>query len=203
MQIKCDKCKAVYSIADNVIGSNGRKVKCAKCDYIWQVNLPISEEPFKLNPIIHSHYITWILKLSSIILFTLICYVGYLNFPNFSNNISFISNLYKKQLPDTEGITLEDVKYKIIDNNLVITGNFINNSDEDKSLPAIRYSILDENKKTIFSKTQDFPEKKLSPDKTHKINAKIIHLSLDAEYLELEVGNQPEDIMSYSLIQDE
>lgn len=203
MQIKCDKCQAVYSIAENVIGANGRKVKCAKCGYVWQVNLPQSEEPFKLVPTIAEHHLTWMLKLLSIALLAFIFYVGYLSFPSISNDLSAIRNLYSKPSSNTEGVILEDVKYKIIDDNLIISGKFINNSDDDKSLPSIGYSILNEEREVIFSETQDFPDKQLSPEKTYQINAKITNLDPNAAYLQLDIGDQPDSIKKYNLHQEE
>lgn len=40
MKIECPSCAASYTIADDKIGPNGRKVKCARCNDVWHVTRP-------------------------------------------------------------------------------------------------------------------------------------------------------------------
>jgi len=36
MELACPNCKTVFSVADNAIGPNGRKVRCSNCGHTWQ-----------------------------------------------------------------------------------------------------------------------------------------------------------------------
>jgi predicted Zn finger-like uncharacterized protein len=45
MQINCPKCQTSYDVRDSSVGSDGRKVRCIRCETVWFV-APPTPEPF-------------------------------------------------------------------------------------------------------------------------------------------------------------
>jgi predicted Zn finger-like uncharacterized protein len=48
VKIVCPNCSSDYTVADNMLGPNGRKVKCASCQKVWLAT-PVDETPVATN----------------------------------------------------------------------------------------------------------------------------------------------------------
>lgn len=212
MLITCEKCQAVYSITQKVIGENGRMVKCAKCSHVWKVKPKNIIEPITNNSFAYenrnANNITQekqkynkcnlnienkILKLISILLLISIILVSLINFHNFFSKFTPINSIYEKfGIYNNQGLELKNFSYKIIDESLIITGNLINKSGIPKTIPNIRYIILDYQRKIIFNAIAKFSTKIIEVDQTIPIYAKIANLSEQAAFLQLDLANKIE-----------
>ena len=225
MLITCEKCQAVYSVAEKVIGENGRSVKCAKCAHTWKVLPQISPveniaEPQTdiINPEDNQHkekqidictetnikndlsqdnvclkQDTKALKLISSILFIAIIFVSLITFHDFFSKFSPLKQVYEKfGIFNNQGLELQDFSYKIIDGNLVVTGKLANKSGIEKTIPDIRYIILDYQREVIFNAVAKSSTKTIKVDQTIPIYAKIANLSDQAAFLQLDLYNKIE-----------
>jgi len=199
MLITCEKCQATYALADQMIGKNGRKVKCARCAYIWMVLPEIVEEPMDLSPCLEDIHFekparSNILVALAILLFMAIMGVGLVAFPETCIKIAPIKYILVKSgiYYDSKGIALSEMSYHILKGDLIITGKLTNHSNEDKIMPNLRYILLNKDKKAIFTATAKASGKQIKAYEESAIYAKITNLSNEAAYLELVVGNKPE-----------
>lgn len=49
MILTCEKCATSYAVADDAIGTEGRKVKCIGCGHVW-VQMAASDDPAEAKP---------------------------------------------------------------------------------------------------------------------------------------------------------
>ena len=74
-------------------------------------------------------------------------------------------------------------------------GDILNNSDEDKIVPAIRYILLNKDKEITFRFTQQPAYQIIKPKESWPINSKIININENAAYFELDIGNKLEFLL--------
>ena len=217
MLITCEKCQAVYSLSEKIIGINGRMVKCAKCDHTWMAKPQESVEGKKDEHLIHTRSqekpelnitketiteeenhnkpkkITKegnLLKLLSLLLMIAIIFVSLIAFHNYLSKFPPLRQVYEKfGIFDNNGLILSDFNYQIIDENLIITGKLTNKSGIKKSIPDLRYIILDSQRKVIFSAVAKSSAKNIETDQTIPIYAKIANLSDQAAFPQLDLYN--------------
>lgn len=199
MRITCEKCNAVYSIAEKIIGSSGRVVKCAKCSHNWmalpssaspkipQITLPKKKKK-EVKPESNS------LKLISILLLiTSIAVVSFLFFSKDLIKCKAFEAIYNSfSIYDSSGIKLKDFTYKIDYTDIIINGTLINDSLENKKVPNIRYTLLDKNKKIIFTSTISRDQYILRPGTKLPINYKINNIRKPVKHLQIDIGNKLE-----------
>lgn len=205
MRIICEECKAVYCIADKVIGAMGRIVKCAKCYHTWMVSpkheglrAQSNNNIEKINlPVLFKPALPKYFKIIPISLFTIIIFITLIFFSNYFIKIPLFSYLYEKyNIYDTEDLLLHSFIFDIDGDDIIINGVISNNSNKDKFLSDIRYQLLNKDKEIIFRYNQKLPcNKAIKPKEEIKISSKIINVKENAEYLELDIGNKLEILL--------
>ena len=193
MRIACEKCNAVYSIAEKIIGPSGRIVKCAKCDHTWTVSASLETAPIpnliKSNtskPTKNSH-----LKLIIISSSFLLTILAFLIFSKDLIRYKALTSLYEKfSIHDASGIKLNDFTFKTENQDVIIKGALVNESNEDRKMPQMRYVLLDKDKKVIFRFTTYPAEGNLKPGERIIINSKINNVTRPAKHLQIDIGNK-------------
>ena len=190
MRITCEKCKAVYSIAEKIIGPDGRIVKCANCSHTWIVETEAQHSPLmiKKNSISASNNILKTL----IALFFCVNFLTILLF--FSDSLiqyKPFEYIYKKfSVYNTKGLSIEDISFKTYNDEFAIKGTLSNLSDESRVTPNIRYTLLNKDKQVIFSFTTPSSKDILKAKATWPISTKISNIKHQATYLQIDIGNK-------------
>lgn len=205
MRIACDKCNAVYSIAEKIIGPSGRIVKCAKCDNSWKVYLPASEEtppPYQLankeaDPALaKTNKLNVFLRILAVLLTFLMIFMGLFIFSKDLIKYKYFKTFYGYfSIYDITGIKLEDFTLKMDEQDAIINGTLVNNTSYEQKLPKLRYILLDKNKTVIFKFTTTDSDEILKPGERMQINTKISNITKPAKYLQIDVGNNLDFIL--------
>lgn len=184
MIITCEQCKAVYCIADKIIGNNKKQLKCCKCNYIWHYN-PHAQISHK-KPIYKK--ILSILFLSITLLL-----LNFIFFPEFLMNFGPAKDLYNKcGIYDSKDLLLEDFVFKIEEDILIAKGIIKNNSNESKFFPDIRYIVMDKDKNIIFKYHHISNRTMIKAEESIPIYTKILNLNSSAAFLQIDIGNKLE-----------
>lgn len=199
MRITCEKCNAVYSIAEKIIGSSGRIVKCAKCSHNWMA-LPLSASQkipqitLPKKKIIKEETESYSLKL--IYIFLLVSSIATVSFLFFSKELikyKPLEPIYNSfSIFDSSDIKLKDFTYKIDYSDIIINGTIINESLENKKVPNMRYTLLDKNKHIIFTSTVSRDQYILKPGTKLPVTYKINNIRKPVKYLQIDIGNKLE-----------
>ncbi len=207
MRIICEECRAVYCISERVIGSAGRMVKCAKCAHTWMVTPPSTffathetqssnnqNYNFKVNlPVLFKPALPRYFKIIPIILALLLIFSGLIFFSEKLINLKPAKIIYEKcGIYSTKGLLLSDFVIDSHENEIAVNGFITNESDEDKVVPDIRYTLLNNNKEVIFRYTKLSSKQVIKANQTIPISAKITNAKAKAEYLQLDIGNKLE-----------
>lgn len=190
MRINCEKCNSVYSIAEKIIGSNGRAVKCSKCSHSWIVcPQNKSQTSLKNTPKISSNigYLKYLIILLLITNLTVICLFfsdKLLGQPNFKSFYELF-DVY-----DHEGIIIDNFKFKKHNDEIYITGYISNTSTEDKIIPNIRYTLLNENNEIIFSFTSFSSKHVIKPQEAWPINTRLSNVKQNTSFIRIDIGNK-------------
>lgn len=191
MIITCEKCKAVYCIAEKIIGPFSKRVKCTRCNHVWIVNVNAAqqiEQP--------SCYRKIFSKLMPLFLLINILLINFLFFPELFISITPFKEIYQKcGIYNSADLVLEGFNFEKQNETILVNGFIKNAGDEDRFLPNIRYILLDQNKKTIFKYTYLPSKKILRSGEIWPIDSKIINVNFDAEYLQLDIGNKLEFLL--------
>lgn len=194
MIITCDECGSVYSVAESMIGESGRMVKCFKCYHIWRVegsigfnsSLNRSKKLKGDNPI-------WFYKITALLLFLNVVFANFIFFPEIFTKIQpFKFGLEKLNIFSSEGMVLHNFELLLDDDNLVIQGMIFNSNKHIARIPDIRYSVLNENKKIIFSHVEFSDRRELKAEDNIQISSRIFHLNPQAKFIQVEIGNKLE-----------
>jgi predicted Zn finger-like uncharacterized protein len=192
MRVNCLQCGAIYSIAEKIIGSTGRMLKCARCEHTWKVHPPKENSYDNVKPPIpslqpkHNYHF-------KIILAALIALSIGLSFVIFSKHL-IKYNTFKQiysyfDIHDTKHIKIENFTLTMEGQDAVITGALFNDSDHECKSPKIRYILLDKDKQVLFRFTASPAENTIKPQERIILNTKISKISAPAKYLYIDAGN--------------
>ena len=132
-------------------------------------------------------------KLIPICLVFIILTLNILFFPEFFMRFAIFKNLYEKcGIYDSYGLKFDSVSYDISGNEILVRGLIRNNSDIAKIVPEIRYILLNSDKEVIFKFTQAASNHLIKPDDSWSIATKIVNITDNASYLQLDIGNKLE-----------
>lgn len=188
MIITCKECKAVYCVAEKIIGPNSKMVKCTRCQHTWTIKNDSSDCDKKLPEAKSKSCI-----FTPILLAFIIAFISILLFPEFLIRFQPIKSIYEKcGIYDSEGLLFDNITFSLNNNEILIKGLISNNSSNTKLVPDIRYILLNKDKKIIFQYTHHFTRKFLKPNEVFPINSKIINLNDNATALQLDMGNKLE-----------
>ena len=195
MRIACEKCSAVYSIAEKIIGHSGRLVKCAKCSHTWKVEKGTPNDipyiPKQYNTANKTSSKTY-LKVFTILLFSLTLAITVLIF--FSKDLmqyKTLRSIYEKfSVYDSREIKLSNCTFRVENDDIIIDGEITNHSNEDKKMPSIKYTLLDKNKKIVFSYVLTPKQPIIRAKETLPIDGKIENIKQPVKYLQIDIGNK-------------
>jgi len=198
MRISCEKCHAIYSIAETVIGCAGRMVKCARCDHTWMVetsNIEVNTQaahcanlPVLFKPALPKYFNSVPILLVLILILT-----NFIFFPEFFMHFKPFKTLYEKcHIYDNKELLLHSFSFDINNDDVIIYGMLLNSSNEDKMIPDIRYVALDKDKEVLFRYTSPSPNSILKAGENWPIASKITNLNENTMYLQLDIGNKLE-----------
>ncbi len=197
MLITCEECGAIYCIAEKIIGSMGRKVKCTRCQHVWMIESKQAPsqalDPCLNLPILYKPALPKALRLIPIFLIFAIILINFIFFPELFTRVSLFRDLYQKcGFYSSDGLFLDNFIFELNKDEVLINGFIQNNSNENKMTPDVRYILLDKDKNEIFKYTQKSSYKLLKPGESFSINTKVIHLKEDANMLQIDIGNKLE-----------
>lgn len=211
MIISCEKCYATYVVSLASLGQEGRMVKCAKCSFVWyakpsseEVNLISSSENNNFDqylksslPVLQGPHVTLIHKIMPLILVIAIMFTGLIMYSEKFSKISFLANIYEKfKISDSKDIVFDNLIFQKINNvknfDLAVQGDIINNSNQVKKIPLVKFTIYDEHRRELFSHILNLENKYLNPNEHYKLDNKLKNLSGNEKYLLLEMGNKLE-----------
>ena len=197
MLITCKECGAIYCIAEKIIGSMGRKVKCTRCQHVWMIEskrVPDQTlESCLTLPILYKPALPKALRMMPIFLVFMLILINFIFFPELFTRVSLFRDLYQKcGFYSSDGLSLDNFIFELNKDEVLINGFIQNNSNENKMTPDVRYILLDKDKKEIFKYTQKSSYKLLKPGESFSINTNIIHIKEDANMLQIDIGNKLE-----------
>lgn len=187
MRIICNNCGATYLIAEKIIGSKGRIVKCAKCSHCWTVQPTESSIPPQTKKPPTNIFLNYLFR--SLVFINLITILLIA-----SNNItqdSFRKRFYSLfKISDNRELVLENFTAKKINDSLIISGKLHNLSDMDKPFPHIRYTILDDTGKIQIRLTTPASDKIIKPKESLQIDSKISNTTANYKILKIDIGSK-------------
>ena len=189
MRIACEKCNAVYSIAEKIIGPTGRIVKCAKCSHSWMVK-PINDLLEQSLPKTKNanH-----LKIIAALLTIAIVIIVFIFFSKDLVKYKALRPIYEIfSVHDLDNIKLMDFTFKTEDTDIIIDGIITNNSKEDKKMPDILYLLLDKNKELVYSFTAIPTQNIIKSGEKLSIHLKINNIRKPVRYLQIDIANKSE-----------
>ncbi|MGB4191220.1 MAG: zinc-ribbon domain-containing protein [Rickettsiales bacterium] len=190
MRINCEKCNSVYSIAEKIIGSNGRAVKCAKCSHSWMVYPQNKSQVSLKNTSKNSSNIGYLKYLITLLLVTNLTIIFLFFSDNLLNKPNFKSFYGLFDVYDHEGIIIDNFKFKKHNDEIYITGYISNTSAEDKIIPNIRYTLLNENNEIIFSFTSFSSKHVIKPQETWPVNTRLGNVKQNTSFIKIDIGNK-------------
>ncbi|RYE06033.1 MAG: hypothetical protein EOP33_02180 [Rickettsiaceae bacterium] len=172
MYITCHQCKTSFVVSIEQIGTNGRKVKCSKCDYIWYQEPPAlstssSETSNHNHDIVNSLYahkefydheynLPALLPtkssakrniMSIVLVFLVIILVTLLYQNNWQSNYVIT----------TTGLNVNNVQVKKQEEvgKITISYCIINNSNKELEIPLVKIRLLDKNNHVVKTYIND------------------------------------------------
>lgn len=191
MIIKCETCGSVYCIADKFIYSSERKVKCSKCNHVWNVKVNNSNLTSSFPSEITASWPlqNYLNKFLSILLILINLFL----FHRFWSEVPIVEKIYQYfGYQSSDNFRLDNINFTMENGTIFVNGSLTNVSDSEYNLPLIRFRLLDRDKKTLFQQTNEKKDIKLAPGEQHLINVNIINLTENDAYLVLDYGNKIE-----------
>nr|WP_253308088.1 MJ0042-type zinc finger domain-containing protein [Rickettsia endosymbiont of Ceutorhynchus assimilis] len=205
MYITCPNCQTKFTVFNEQIGINGRKVKCSKCRHIWHQKLDynatkltdfakIEETPEAITTPFKNEFYTEGSGLPALL-------------PRKPPNYSFFSLLWISFIIFSSIILLEDncrflVRYDQLKIDHIVIQD-IKNPDRIKISYAVtnpssyqisnlifRVRIIDKNRKILDSYVTNKMNINILPDQTINMAIELDGLPPFAEYLDITIGNK-------------
>lgn len=192
MRIICKNCDATYSIAEKVIGPNGRTVKCAKCSHIWKVTPTLLQEEvnIKFNQSAGADKKIKLKVLILLLTFTFFL-IAFLFFSKHLIQYNIFQPIYKKlSVYDYSNIKLSDCSFRVENDDIIIKASVTNHSKQDKKMPSVQYTLLDKNKHSVFSYIVESEIKLIKAGETVSIDNRIENIQWPIKYIKINIGNK-------------
>lgn len=191
MRIVCENCNAVYSIAEKIIGTNGRIVKCAKCFHSWKVVLNYQENKADTIKQVYKEPRNIWLKLFIIFLFFILASSVFLIFSRELIKYKSFKPFYEKlSIHDYNDIKLNDCSFEVENDDIIINASITNHSNEDKQMPIVQYTLFNKNKKIVFSYMIEPKNPVIKAGETLSIDNRIESIDQPVKYLKIKIGNK-------------
>jgi predicted Zn finger-like uncharacterized protein len=195
MYIFCSNCKTNFSVEDDLIKPDGRKVRCSKCQNVWYqeyfeyksnllktYNLPMVL-PTKKVQTYYSLFVVSI-SLSVLIYMVFLAYVNNLKNSNFNFQKDFAVDILPSEILEHE-------------NKVILHYKITNLSLENKLIPEIRVRLLDQDQHIIDSNILEHSDKVfLQPLQYIYIKTEFKEVKNNAERFDLTLGDKSSFILS-------
>ncbi|MCE3233486.1 MAG: hypothetical protein K0R98_1743 [Rickettsiaceae bacterium] len=211
MIITCPQCSARFAVKTEAIGEKGRRVKCAKCAHAWfqapdvealaalvaaaPQEPPVAVEPIPQGsnvPVVHNHGMPLFAKFG--LAAASFAFMLGMVIVNANSILPGFSSFYGAfGIYDSKQLALSDVTIqKIEDGNnqdIVVSGKIINESDKPKHLPNIRLTVLNANHEKIKTITLDSEGAKIEPGEGIDFQNRIARINKDSTTVVMDLGN--------------
>ncbi len=188
MILTCQECNATYCVADQVIGLEGKMVKCAKCHHVW-----FTQDTYKIENCSSNSYFNFMkgsfISISIILLMLLSLGLFPENLMQFKPLDKFYAYF---GIYNSKNIVFDEIELLTNGTEVIIQGAIRNVTNQEVNLPNLRYELLNNDKQVIFKSTKKLNGAKLQPNDLYNINSKIINLPEEVAYLKIDIGNQLE-----------
>ncbi len=211
MIVGCPNCSARFIVKAQAIGENGRKVKCARCKHTWfqKPDLEVLEAAIQSNsldepnetepvpnganvPAVAKQGVSFYLKLAAMISFIL--FILTMSLINANNVLPKMAGFYSIfGLYDTTDIALYDIKVeKIVSgkyNDVLVSGKIVNESEQQKNLPALRMTILSDEGVKLKTITLEPEGSVMDPGEKIDFEDRIPRMPNNASRVVMDLGN--------------
>ena len=211
MIVGCPNCSARFVVKAQAIGENGRKVKCARCKHTWfqKPDLDVLEaakqsnsidDPKEADPVpnganvpaVARQKMSFLLKLAAMISF--IFFVLTMSLINANKVLPSMAGYYSIfGLYDTTDIALYDVKVEKIEsgkyNDVLVSGRIVNESEQQKNLPALRMIIISEEGEKLKTVTLEPEGNVMEPGERFDFEDRIPRMPNNASKVVMDLGN--------------
>ncbi len=210
MIINCSNCNTKYDINSTLINSNGRRVKCSKCQNIWLVTSTILENDnndiennknfsesynyIEKIPEVKIKSNTSLSYLLSCVLIVITLLLSLILFKErITNYYPKAQKLYDKiNYYNIKNINLENIQVSKLnsqgENFLIIKGAIKNNSAKEQAIPNLLVLLEDKNKKEQNKKIVK-AEYKLKPGELYNFEEIIFLINKNSSQLTLDLVN--------------
>lgn len=211
MIIVCPECSAKFAVKTDLIGTEGRKVRCAKCKHDWfqkpdekalgeLAAANIHEEPKEAKPIPEGSNVPAVkaakapmpLKVAFACVAVLFAFT--MSIINANNILPGMSSYYGMLgIHDSKGFALYDIKVKKVEsdkyNDLLVSGKIMNESEDKKYLPDVRLTIYNKDKEALKTITLDSQGAVVEPGQGIDFQNKIQRIPNESETVVMDLGN--------------
>lgn len=211
MQITCPDCSARYLVKPEAIGEQGRRVKCTRCKSVWfqepvreQKPKPeVAPEPEAVEPIPKGGNVPAIKKekaplvhklafAASFFIFFLTLF--YVTGSSVLPHASWLSGLYRVVgIYDTAGVGIGGVSLEQQQEGdklkLMLTGAFLNTTDQTKVMPMLRVAVYNQNEKALVEAMLIPPQQTIAAGEAVDFYNVIPSVSPNAATVVLDVGD--------------
>ncbi len=203
MILTCEKCTTRYLVNENSLLPEGKNVKCVKCGYIWFARSTTKqytpEKPIEMKPIPKGSALPAIIETNISIWLKILpvffaCMIFITSVGLFRDNImkAIPSSrmLYDTlNLSPTANLRLDNVSIVKNKDFVNINGFIVNNSNEERKVPAVLITISDENGKKLMSSLMKSPQHYLGANEKYPIHKRLFDLPANSHYITMDVAD--------------
>lgn len=202
MIISCKKCDTKYRVRAGSIDSEGRKVRCTKCNYVWTQNIVKTEHkkvkptsPINFSrrlPVVIEYVVPKWFRMLPIVLSFLVILTGAFVFQDsLGKYFSFSKTLYEKiGMSFTDNVEIHNVEIiKKSGNSIDINGFLVNKSSASKILPNIIVRSIG-GKKGMESFVINPPSHRFNGGEKYPFFKRVENFSSDTKMITLEIEDK-------------
>lgn len=195
MILVCPECTARFVVKPEAIGADGRKVKCAKCSHVW-FQKPTEQEAVETSPTpdgvdaipeggglpaLRGKRALGLKVTSGVLAAVLVAVVMLVSVPGLFGMQQVAGIVIYDSV--TERITVD--KYE----DLRVKGVLVNESEEEKKVPPLRITLVDEDGKSIKKVMVDPVAEVIAPGEELSFEDTIARIPKNTATVILDIGN--------------
>ena len=203
MILTCEKCTTRYLVNENSLLPDGKNVKCVKCGYIWfqrsTAKQYTPEKPIEMEPLPKGSALTAIIDTNisiwlKILPVFFVCMIFITSIALFKDNIMKTvpasRMLYDTlDLSTTASLKLDNVSIVKNKDFVNINGFILNNSNEERKVPAILITVSDENGKKLMYSLMKSPQHYLRANEKYPIHKRLFNLPTNSYYVTIDIAD--------------
>jgi len=199
MIISCKKCDTKYKVKPGSLKSEGRKVRCTKCNYVWTQKTEVKKTSAISNinfsrrlPVVIEYVVPQWFKMLPIVLSILVVFTSAFIFQDsLGNHFSFAKKIYEKAgMEFTDNVEINNVEIiKKSDGKFDINGFVVNNSSESKRIPNIVVRTIG-GKDHVESFVIRLPTSRFNTGEKYPFFKRVDNLPVDTKLITLEIEDK-------------